>query len=279
MGELVEVERAAELVEGGTATLLDCRFDLGDTEAGQAAYRKGHIPGARYAHLDRDLSDLTRRGEGRHPLPTAEQFFGTLGTWGITHDRPVIVYDDGVGAIAARAWWLLRNAGHPDVRLLDGGLGAWQRANLPLATGTGDGPRSEDTWRWDGMPTIDSPALEDALRASSILLVDARAGERFTGQVEPLDRQAGHVPGAQNRPLQENCTAGGLFKSVELLRAEWGEVIAERSPRDIVHMCGSGVTACHNLLAMTHAGWPGSILYAPSWSGWIEDSQRPTATG
>jgi thiosulfate/3-mercaptopyruvate sulfurtransferase len=261
--------------------LLDCRFDTADSNAGWQAYGREHLPGAYYAHLDTDLSDLGRSGLGRHPLPDPKVFAAILGRFGIDRSTQVVCYDDAGGALAAaRAWWLLRTCGHRDVAVLDGGWSAWRQSGLPVA---GDKPvhRIGDyPLDWQGHAVLtDAAALAADLEAGRILLLDARAAPRFRGEVEPLDARAGHVPGALNRPFADNLDDGGRFRPAPALRRSFESLLQGRDPAQVVHMCGSGVTALHNLLAMEHAGLHGSRLYAPSWSGWSADPGRPVATG
>lgn len=265
-----------------TLVLLDCRYDLADANAGWQAYGRSHLPGARYAHLDTDLSDLGRSGLGRHPLPDPDVFAAICGRWGIGPETDVACYDAAGGALAAaRAWWLLRACGHRRVAVLDGGWTAWTAAGLPVSDDRplrriGDYPRGASTL---GAACEDAGALAAGLAAGDILLLDARAAARFRGEVEPIDARAGHVPGARNRPYTENLTADGAFLAPSGLRRQFEVLLDGRPPNQVVHMCGSGVTAVHNLLAMEHAGLHGSRLYAPSWSGWITDPARPVARG
>ena len=257
--------------------VVDCRFDLADPARAAAAYAAGHIPGAAYANLDTDLSDLNLRGLGRHPLPEAGAFATFLGRIGFTRQLQVVAYDDAAGALAAaRLWWLLRLIGHARVAVLDGGFGTWTKAGLPL-----DGVRVERAGtRVEAAYDASQLVAADALRSldTDMLLLDARAAPRFRGEVEPIDPVAGHIPGARNRPFSDNLD-GGRFKPADVLRGEFSALLGATPPERVVHMCGSGVTACHNLLAMEHAGLSGSRLYAPSWSGWISDPARPVATG
>lgn len=271
---LVDARRAAELLERG-ARAIDVRFDLAAPSKGEAAYAVAHLPRAVYLHLDRDLSDPARRGHGRHPLPGDAHFSATLSRIGLTRDTPVVAYDDGNGAHAARLWWMLRAVGHEQVVVLDGGYAAWIAAGLPVAAEVPAIAASRYDVRFDRARIVEATELEAALAANAVHLVDARAANRFRGEVEPIDRVAGHVPGAVNRPFAENLREDGTFKLAEVLRAELATLLGEREPRDVVAMCGSGVTACHNLLAMEHAGLEGARLYADSWSGWIEDPRRP----
>jgi len=261
--------------------IVDCRFDLADPAKGERDFRVAHLPGAVYANLDHDLSDLSRQHEGlgRHPLPLAAAFSAVLSRWGWRAGLPVVSYDAGSGALAAaRLWWLLRLCGVRDVAVLDGGLAAWQQAGLPVESGTAR-PRAATTVAvsYDATQVLlDHEAVRDAAAGQ---LLDARAAPRYRGDEEPLDRVGGHVPGARNRPFADNLGSDGRFKSPAQLRREFAAVLGDTSPADVVHMCGSGVTACHNLLAMEHAGLHGSRLYAPSWSGWVSDVSRPVATG
>jgi thiosulfate/3-mercaptopyruvate sulfurtransferase len=259
--------------------LLDCGFDLADVNAGEAAFAAGHLPGARYAHLDRDLcGQKTARGPidgGRHPLPTREAFAATLARWGVAADTPVVAYDAQGGPYAARAWWLLRWLGHTEVAVLDGGLAAWRVAGGPLEEGvTPHAPTPQGyPMRQPAMSTIDASLI--LAEPGSALLVDARAPERYRGEVEPLDTQAGHIPGARNRFFKDNLDASGRFRGTGELRRVF-EAFGT-APERIAHYCGSGVTACQNLLAMEAAGLPGSALYPGSWSEWSADPARPIA--
>jgi thiosulfate/3-mercaptopyruvate sulfurtransferase len=258
--------------------VVDCRFSLMDTEAGRRAYRESHLPGARYAHLDEDLSGPITPSTGRHPLPDPARSARKLGEWGIDDRTQVVAYDDMGGMLAAaRLWWLLRWLGHEAVAVLDGGISAWRQAGLPL---TAELPVVQ--------PTVFEARPDDRLwlttaRVQALprleLLVDARAAARYRGEVEPIDPVAGHIPGAANLPTEDNLAAEGRFRPADELRARFAAVLGGRSPTAVVHNCGSGVTACHNLLAMEVAGLNGSRLYAGSWSEWIRDPNRPVATG
>ncbi|KGI77919.1 sulfurtransferase [Oleiagrimonas soli] len=260
--------------------IVDCRFDLADPQQGRRAYLAGHLPGAVYASLDEDLSDLDKipQGLGRHPLPEPDAFARTLERWGWRPELTVVAYDTVGGAMAARLWWMMRSLG-AKAAVLDGGLNAWREAGGTLQTGAVERAPSTVEARLDPQAAMDSAALQQALADGAVTLVDARAAPRFRGEVEPLDRVGGHVPGAVNRPFADNLGANGRFRAPEDLRADFERLLAGRPPEHSVHMCGSGVTACHNLLAMAHAGLPGARLYAPSWSGWISDPERPVAKG
>jgi thiosulfate/3-mercaptopyruvate sulfurtransferase len=260
--------------------VVDCRKDLADPAKGRRDYLAGHVPGAVYAELDTDLSDLSlqSQGLGRHPLPSAAAFSAVLGRWGWRPGLQVVAYDASNGALAAaRLWWLLRLAGERAVAVLDGGFAAWQAAGLPVEAALPRRAATTVTVRFDPAQVVLDHAALHAVPAP--LLLDARAAPRYRGDSEPLDPVAGHVPGALNRPFADNLAADGHFKDAATLKAEFLAVLGGRPSAEVVHMCGSGVTACHNLLAMEHAGLAGSRLYAPSWSGWVSDRSRPVATG
>jgi thiosulfate/3-mercaptopyruvate sulfurtransferase len=261
--------------------IVDCRFELADPAKGERDYMDGHIPHAVYASLDRDLSDLSRQveGLGRHPLPLASALAQSLSRWGWQPGKQVVSYDAAGGALAAaRLWWLLRLIGEKHVAVLDGGYAAWQAAGLPVEQGASAArPAGTVSLRFDDRRMLlDHTAVPDAAKDA---LLDARAAPRYRGDVEPLDRVGGHVPGALNRPFGDNLGSDGRFKPAAQLREEFLAVLASTDPSKVVHMCGSGVTACHNLLAMEHAGLHGSRLYPPSWSGWVSDPSRPVAKG
>ena len=262
--------------------LLDCSFDLANPSAGQSAWQAGHPPGSQYVHLDRHLAgplrDAAGRFLGRHPLPTREAFAATLGRLGIGPDTPVVCFDAQGGPYAARCWWMLRWMGHADVAVLDGGLAAWREAKGRMtAEAMPAQPRADYPIRPPAMPTVDADTLAGQL--GRLPLIDARPGERFRGEVEPLDAAAGHIPGARNRFFKDNLGVDGHFKPADALRAEWLPLLAGHAAADVVQQCGSGVTACHNLLALAHAGLGDSVLYPGSWSEWSADPARPQARG
>ncbi len=259
--------------------IVDCRFSLANGDSGSYAYRHGHIPNARYAHLNNDLSSVITDFTGRHPLPDFTLLAKKLGTWGISNNSQIVAYDDAGGAFAGRLWWLLRCIGHDNVAVLNGGIQHWQRQGLALTT---------------ILPTIQSTTFRPYLNASlwlnalqvqnnlarkTICLIDARTPERYRGEQEPIDPVAGHIPGALNRAFQLNLDSQGLFLSANSLGQQFKQLIGTRTPGQVVHYCGSGVTACHNLLAMEYAGLSGSKLYAGSWSDWIRNKNRGIATG
>jgi thiosulfate/3-mercaptopyruvate sulfurtransferase len=260
--------------------VIDCSFDLADPAAGRRAYEASHVSGAFYAHLDEDLSGTKTGRNGRHPLPDRARFAATAGAWGIAPGVQVICYDAQGGPYAARGWWLLRWLGHEDTAVLDGGFAAWRAAGgstdgrPPMAAAQGPYPATAVA----AMPTIDT---DDVLRQLGRLrIVDARAGERFRGDVEPLDPVAGHIPGATNRFFKDNLQDDGRFKPAAQLQDEFAKLgIATAGGAPVVQQCGSGVTACHNLLAMAHAGVGDTTLYPGSWSEWCADPARPVAKG
>jgi thiosulfate/3-mercaptopyruvate sulfurtransferase len=277
---LTDAESLARLAPHNVL-IIDCRFDLADPAIGEREYLDGHIPGAVYASLDRDLSDLSRQAEGlgRHPLPLESALAQSLSRWGWQPGMHVVSYDTAGGALAAaRLWWLLRLIGEKNVAVLNGGYKAWQAAGLPIEKGAAAERRaSKVSLNFDDrLMLLDHAAVSDVAPGT---LLDARAAPRYRGEVEPLDRIGGHVPGALNRPFGDNLDSDGRFKPVAQLRDEFLAVLGATDPSSVVHMCGSGVTACHNLLAMEHAGLHGSRLYPPSWSGWVSDPARPVAKG
>jgi thiosulfate/3-mercaptopyruvate sulfurtransferase len=280
---LVQAETLAIGLNRSDLAIIDCRFSLLDPNAGEHAYMTSHLPGAAYAHLERDLSGMSPEGEGRHPWPPADAFIAKLAKWCVGPTMQVVAYDDGDGAYAARLWFLLRTLGHEKVAVLDGGWARWTALGLPVTSSPETNSaqfRSQydaNQLAFDASRLLGSDAVEDHLHAGG-LLVDARARARFRGEEEPIDRIAGHVPGAVNRPYADNLV-GGRFKSPMQLADEYRALLGDRTPEQVVMMCGSGVTACHNLLAMERAGLRGARLYTGSWSGWISDPARPVATG
>lgn len=275
---LVTVEELIAHAGDPAWRVFDCRHDLGNTEYGANAYAKEHIPGALFLHLDKDLSGEKTGRNGRHPLPDPAKFAKRMGDCGIGPDTQVVAYDNEGGVFASRLWWMLRWLGHDKVALLDGGLPAWRRAKQPLVT---EIPTVAPT---DFQPRPQALALtaDDVLgrlKSSDALIVDARSPERFRGENEMLDPVGGHIPGAVNRFYFDNLDDAGCFKPANELRAEFAVLLAGRDPAKVVQQCGSGVTACHNLLAMEIAGLKGSKLYPGSWSEWCADPARPVATG
>lgn len=258
--------------------IIDCRFSLAAPASGYQGYLEGHIPGALYAHLDNDLSAPVRSGTGRHPLPAREVLLDKFSAWGIDSSTQVVVYDTSNGMMAARLWWLLRWMGHCSVALLDGGLTRWQREGNPL-TAELAAIRPRRFIAGDPLEQlIDSEELLTQLAAPDHLLIDVRAAERYSGEVEPLDRIAGHIPGALNLPLQKSLDGDGNFLPPGQLKMLFQEALSVQPSRHVSVMCGSGVTACHTVLAMRVAGITGATLYAGSWSEWITDPLRPVVS-
>ena len=281
---LIGADSLEELLGDPRLAVVDCRFDLTNPEAGHQAYLKAHIPGARYADLNRDLAAPIGPHTGRHPLPAPEKFAQRLGRLGIGNDSQVVAYDAANGSFAARLWWMLRWLGHDAVAVLDGGFKAWTARGGALEAGEAEvrpqrvAPRF--TPRVAAGAVLSTAELERALESPArALLVDARAPERFAGAVEPLDPVAGHIPGAVNQPFSANLGADDHFLPAAELKRRWTQLLAGREPQTLVAMCGSGVTACHNLLSLEVAGLSGARLYAGSWSEWIRDPRRPVARG
>ena len=269
---------AAHLASPGWR-VFDCRHDLANPSLGAQQYAKAHIPGASFAHLDRDLSALKTGTNGRHPLPDPAVFMAWLGKQGLNHGDQVVAYDAGNGTMAARLWWMLRWVGHDRAAVLDGGFEEWlvdgraTTAEIPAF--------APSEYRGNPRPAtqVDAAFVESHFEANDLLLLDARAPARFRGEAEPIDPVAGRIPGAKNRFCGENLTPDSHFKPAGELRTEFGALLGDRAPQEIVHYCGSGVAACHNALAMEIAGFPGSRIYAGSWSEWIADPRRPQERG
>jgi thiosulfate/3-mercaptopyruvate sulfurtransferase len=258
--------------------VIDCRHQLADPGGGERAYAEGHIPGAFFLHCDRDLSGPPTGSNGRHPLPRREVLAERLGAIGVGPETQVVAYDDAQGMIAGRLWWLLRWLGHDRAALLDGGLQAW------LATGgamAAEAPTPRPVTFTPGASADAEPVAADyvleRLETPNMHLVDARSADRYRGENESIDPVGGHIPGAVNRFFRDNLRPDGRFKPAAELRAEWLGVLAGALPEQVVHQCGSGISACHNLLAMELAGLPGSRLFAGSWSEWCADRGRPVA--
>jgi thiosulfate/3-mercaptopyruvate sulfurtransferase len=280
----IDVATLRALIGDPSIVILDCRFDLAAPDAGRQAYVARHIPSARYIDLNRDLSEPVSPMSGRHPLPEPARLAARLGDMGVGPGTQVIAYDEANGSFAARAWWLLRWLGATKAAVLDGGLRAWLAEGGAVESGESPQPPKLQqgggrpvSARADARAVLSTAELVDALGDRRSLLVDARAPERFSGSVEPIDRVAGHVPGAVNHPFSSNLTQDGRFLPPAELRRRWLALLGDASPRDVISMCGSGVTACHNLLAMELAGLQGARLYAGSWSEWIRDPKRPVA--
>lgn len=276
---LIQTAELASLLHNTNVAILDCRHDLAKPAWSDQAFAEGHIPGAIQAHLERDLSSHAGPATGRHPLPDVAKLAETLSRWGIDDSVQVVAYDQGNSAYAARAWWLLRWLGHTKVAVLDGGLAAWQEAGLPTSREAPVRTPRTFTARVTPNAFVTTAEVERALAGGRSKLVDARGSDRFAGENETIDPVAGHVPGARNHPFLKNLDKGSRFHSSAELRRLWGETLGAESARDVIAMCGSGVTACHNLLALEIAGLSGGQLYAGSWSEWIRNPARPVAKG
>lgn len=274
---LVDAEKTQAHVNDPNWVIVDCRFSLADAAAGVRAYQSGHLPGAVYADLERDLSGPVNSKSGRHPLPDPQWLADRFGAWGIGPGVQVVAYDDVGGAFASRLWWSLRWLGHEAAALLDGGIGAWQAAGFALSTSTPQ-PQPRVFTAKTSLEVADVAAVEQRGNRGGLLL-DARSLERFRGEQEPIDPVAGRIPGAVSAPVDGNLGADGRFLSAAVLRDRFERLLAGAAPAAVIHYCGSGVTACHNLLAMEHGGLTGSCLYPGSWSEWIRDPQRSIERG
>jgi thiosulfate/3-mercaptopyruvate sulfurtransferase len=275
---LIEVADLKDSIGSADCRVIDCRFDLMQPEKGRTEYLAGHIPGALYADLDRDLAGPVTEDSGRHPLPGVADFKATLERWGIGNETQVVVYDYASGGLAARLWWMLRWVGHTQVAVLNGGLKAWCKNDGELATEVPEFPDSDFTEVPDlGRVTTTEEISSSITTAGDPHLVDARDRPRFDGQTEPIDTVAGHVPGAVNFPFSEAVNADGTWKSAEELHRMWIEVLGSETPAPFSVMCGSGVTACHLVLAARLAGLDEPRVYVGSWSEWIRDRSRPIA--
>ncbi|HWI14302.1 MAG TPA: sulfurtransferase [Burkholderiales bacterium] len=257
--------------------VCDCRHDLGDVQLGRREYREAHIPGARFLHLDDDLSGPRNGRNGRHPLPDPQALAIRLGECGIGNDTQVVAYDASGGCYAARLWWLLRWLGHAHVAVIDGGWQAWVRSGHATTAEVRPARPAQFVPRLQAQLAVDAAFVLRHLDTTEACVVDARSPDRFRGENETLDPVGGHIPGATNRFFRDNLDASGQFKPADRLRQELQQVLGARAPAQVIHQCGSGVTACHNLLAMEHAGLAGSRLYPGSWSEWISDPARPVA--
>src|SRR6266702_6083963 len=276
---LIDGSELAAHTDDTNWTVLDCRSDLARPEWGASVYAEGHIPNAIYAHLDRNLSGPVTSTSGRHPLPLVEAFAATLGRWGIDESTQVVAYDQGNGAYASRLWWLLRWLGHSRVAVLNGGFAAWQHAGLAVSKQPSVRQPRRFAAKVSQNSVVSTVELERLLATGQLgsgqrTLIDARSADRFAGQNETIDPVAGHVPGARNHPFAHNLDAQGRFLPAQALRSKWLETLRGQAPAQAIAMCGSGVTACHNLLALEIAGLPGAQLYAGCWCGWIRDAAR-----
>lgn len=278
---LISCDKLVTALENDQALLLvDCSFDLTDLQAGQRAYDAGHIPGARYLHLEHALSSAKTGRNGRHPLPSRETFARTMSTLGLNADTQVVAYDNAGGMYAARLWWMLRWVGHQAVAVLDGGIASWKASGHLLSTDT---PTALPVGNFSLTPSLVVTVSYDEVKANidrqEQLVVDARAPDRFRGENETMDPVGGHIPGARNRLFKDNLGSDGRFKAAIQLRQEFDAITGGRPAGQLINQCGSGVTACHNLLALEVAGLHGAALYPGSWSEWSAQPGAPIATG
>ncbi len=278
---LISAADLAARLDAPDVRVFDVRHDLSNHAAGRQAYDAGHIPGARYLDHETELSAARTGKNGRHPLPSRGEFGALMAAHGVTPQTLVVAYDASGGMYAAHLWWMLRWLGHDQVAVLDGGWQAWTAAGLPTTTEAAAAVRAGDPVEPGASlaGSVNAQAVLDNISRQAFTVIDARAANRYRGEVEPMDPVAGHIPGALNRPNGENLQADGRFKPAAQLREEFASLLDGRDPAAIVHQCGSGITACHNLLSMEIAGLSGSRLYPGSWSEWCSDPARPVATG
>lgn len=280
MTALIHPRELAAHLQDPTWRIFDCRHDLADPDYGEKAYAKAHVPGALFLSLDKDLSGCKTGKNGRHPLPTPHNFAEKMSACGVGPETQVVAYDNEGGVFAARFWWTLRWLGHKNVALLNGGLAGWKREKQSLTADVPVFPSTNFTVTPGSFETVDTAQVQAHLNTPDILMLDARSEERFSGEQETIDPVGGHIPGAINRFYFDNLDDNGLyFKSAEELHEEFAALLAHRTASQVIQQCGSGVTACHNILAMELAGLPGSKLYVGSWSEWCADPSRPIATG
>jgi len=274
---LISAEELAGAIDG--CVVVDCRHDLLDPTIGPRAYAQSHLPGARFLHQDSDLAGRKTGTNGRHPLPDRSALVERLRSIGLGRGQQLVAYDDHGAMYAARLWWLARWLGHTRVAVLDGGMSAWSAAGFPLTAELPAVRRGDFEEGASLAPAVEVESIVGQLGAGRLVVIDARTPERYAGEMEPIDPVAGHIPGALNRPFRSNLRPDGRFKPAEVLRREYEALLAGRAPTEIVHQCGSGVTACHSIVAMELAGLHGSALYPGSWSEWCADPARPVARG
>lgn len=276
---LVSVKDTFEHIDDPGWRMIDCRFDLKDPSVGLQKYLAGHIPDAIYADLDKDLSSPVTFTSGRHPLPDIEAISRKLGSWGVAVDTQVVVYDDAYGSYAARLWWILRWLGHQNVAVLDGGINHWLQSDLPLTTEIPSITPTKFVAKTNHDLVMDTKAMETVIDSPELTIVDVRDPERFQGIQEPVDKIAGHIPGAINIPWKTNLDETGLFLKPSQLAMQYEAILEKPGSENLVFMCGSGVTACHGLLALSALGHDDAKLYAGSWSEWIQNPDHPVASG
>ena len=279
---LISTTELAAHLDDAQWVILDCRHDLMNPAFGRSAYAESHIPGARFISIDDDLADhaaTVAGGRGRHPLPTPVALAAAFSRLGVDAAKQVVLYDSASGSYAARAWWCLRWLGHRAVAVLDGGIQPWQTEGRPLNAATPSWSATHFQAQPNNAMKVEAVTVLARIGAADACIVDARAPERYNGSTEPIDPVAGHIPGARNRFWKQNIAADGRFKPAAQLQSEWQTLLAGLAPAQVMHQCGSGVTACHNLLALELAGLGGGTLYPGSWSEWCADSARPVRTG
>jgi thiosulfate/3-mercaptopyruvate sulfurtransferase len=279
MNQLVTTEELAAHLNDPDWMIFDTRHDLMDTTKGPREYAQGHIPGAIFRSIDDDLSAKKTGKNGRHPLPSQAAFAAQMASLGATRAKQFVIYDGTGGMYASRLWWMLRWIGAECVALLDGGFAKWTAEGRPVTTEVPKTQSAPDDFKAIEGMTVDAAFVLANVGDASRALIDARAAERFRGDVEPIDPVAGHIPGAVNRFWQQNLAADGTFKAPQALREEYARLLGTRPATSLTHQCGSGVTACHNLFSMELAGLAGSKLYPGSWSEWVADPNRPVARG
>ena len=276
---IISAQQLKEIINNDNVRVIDCRFSLKDPQGGLKCYQSGHLPNAQFADMDTQLSSAMTETSGRHPLPDVDVFIDQLKQWGINNDTQVIAYDDISGAFAARLWWMMRWLGHDKVAVLDGGMKQWTDAGYELTQDNVEFPKGDfmGAAKMEWLADIDSVQREIA--ENKMILIDARAADRFTGKDQNTDPVPGHIPGACNLPFAGNLTKEGLFESPENIKQRYANVLQNQPLTNVTNMCGSGVTACHNLLALEIAGFAPTKIFIGSWSQWIRDPSRPVATG
>lgn len=276
---IISAQELNAIINDENVRVFDCRFSLKDPQGGLKSYQSGHLPNAQFADMDTQLSSAMTESSGRHPLPDVEVFIQQLLKWGINNDTQVIAYDDISGAFAARLWWMMRWVGHKNVAVLNGGMKQWTEAGLNLTQENVEVAKGNFTGSANTDWLVDIDTVQKELAQGKITLIDARAADRFTGKDQKTDPVPGHVPGAKNLPFGGNLTNDGVFESAEVIKQRYAEIVVDQSFSNVVNMCGSGVTACHNLLAQAVAGMPPMKLFIGSWSQWIRDPSRSIETG
>ena len=276
---IISAQDLNSIISDDNVRVFDCRFSLKDPQGGLKCYQAGHLPNTQFADMDTQLSSAMTDTSGRHPLPDPEVFVEQLRAWGINNDTQVIAYDDMKGAFAARLWWMMRWVGHNNVAVLNGGMEKWTEQGYALNQDNVEVPRGNFTGQANMEWLVDIDTVSSELEAGNITLIDARAADRFTAKDDKTDPVPGHIPGSTNLPFGGNLTSDGLMQAPDAIKQRFEKVIKDRPVDDVINMCGSGVTACHNLLAQAIAGMPPMKIFIGSWSQWIRDPSRPVATG